>query len=117
LVLKAIHTDGERQAKEAGRCSIDGPVQIFPEPSTIPFRLLKTIRAWVDGLEVAKNKYWEWEDAICSGCKIFFQLRKYTQGTVHVDMNNREITFSPIVCPGISGITVGMGMGAAAENG
>jgi hypothetical protein len=57
LVLKAIHSEGERQAKEAGRCSIGGPVRIFPDRSTITFRLLKTLRVYVEGLEVWKNAY------------------------------------------------------------
>jgi NTP pyrophosphatase (non-canonical NTP hydrolase) len=97
LVLKAIHTEGEREAMEAGRGSTGGPLRIFPERSTITFRLLKTLRAYVEGLEVWENAYWEWEDAICDGCEVFFQLRKHQQGTVHVDLEKRELTFSPTV--------------------
>lgn len=97
LVLKAIHTEGERQAKEAGRGSTGGPVRFFPDRSTITFRLLKTLRAYVEGLEVWENAYWEWEDAICDGCEVFFQLREHQQGTVHVDLEKRKLTFSPTV--------------------
>jgi len=97
LVLKAIHTEGERQAREAGRGSTGGPVRIFPDPSTITFRLLKTLRAYVEGLEVWENAYWEWEDAISDGCEVFFELRKHQQGTVHVDLEKRKLTFSPTV--------------------
>lgn len=116
LVLKAIHSEGERQAKDSGRCSIAGTVRLFPEPSTITFRLLKTLRTYVEGLEVWNNAYWEWEDAICDGCDLFFHLRTHTQGTVQVDLDKRKVTFSPSVTPDISGNTMSLGMGAAAPN-
>jgi NTP pyrophosphatase (non-canonical NTP hydrolase) len=117
LVLKAIHSEGERQALEAGRCSVEGPVRIFPDRSTITFRLLKTLRAYVEGLEVWKNAYWEWEDAIFDGCQVFFKLREHRQGTVHVDLERRRLTFSPMVAADVSGSTVGLGMGTAAVDG
>jgi NTP pyrophosphatase (non-canonical NTP hydrolase) len=116
LVLKAIHSEGERQIKDGGRCSLKGPVKLFAERSTIPFGMLKTIRIWVSGLEVEKNAFWEWEDAICDGSEIFFLLRQHKQGTVHVDLSQRRITFTPTVSPGLAGITVAMGMGAAGED-
>lgn len=115
LVLLAIHSEGERQVRDRTRCSVTGPVKLFTERSTIPFGLLKTVRIWVAGLEVEKNAFWEWEDAICDGFDIFFQLRQHKQGTVHVDLAARQIAFSPTVCPNIAGNTVGLGMGAAAE--
>lgn len=115
LVLKAIHSEGERQARDRTRCSVTGPVRLFPERSTIPFGLLKTIRIWVSGLEVEKNYFWEWDDAICDGFEIFFQLQQHKQGTVHLNLVERQITFTPTVCPNIAGITVGLGIGAAVE--
>lgn len=113
LVIKAIHSEGERQVKDRSRCSVKGPVRLFTERSTIPFGLLKTLRTWVSGLEVAKNAFWEWEDAICDGSEIFFQLRQHKQGTVHVDLIARHITFTPTVSPDITGTAVGLGVGAA----
>jgi len=107
LVLKAIHTEGERQAKEAGRGSTGGRVRIFPDPSTITFGLLKTLRAYVKGLEVWKNAYWEWEDAICDGCDVFFQLRKHQQGTVHVDLEKRKLKFIPTVAADAAAANLG----------
>lgn len=115
LVIKAIHSEGEKQAQESGRCPVDGPAQLFPDGTTVPFQLLKTIHRWVQGLEVVKNTFWEWEDAICAGCATFYLLRKHKQGTVRVDLNNRRMTFMPAVTPGVSGITVGLGMGTATE--
>jgi hypothetical protein len=78
--------------------------------------MLKTLRTYVEGLEVWNNAYWEWEDAICEGCDLFFQLRTYTQGTVHIDLENRKATFTPTVYPNVSGNTVSVGLGTAASD-
>ncbi|MFN4281420.1 MAG: MazG nucleotide pyrophosphohydrolase domain-containing protein [Alphaproteobacteria bacterium] len=111
LVIKAIHSEGVSQARESGRCSVGTPMRLFPEKSTIPFRLLKTIDLWVEDLEVRQNRFWEWEDAIHEGCEIFFKLCEHGQGTVHVDLKNRSLTFESLVTPGVQGLTVGLGMG------
>ena len=79
--------------------------------------MLKTLRTYVEGLEVWKNAYWEWEDAIFEGCEVFFQLRQHRQGTVRVDLESRRLTFSPMVAADVSGSTVGLGMGTAAADG
>ncbi|WP_158284432.1 hypothetical protein [Bradyrhizobium sp. SUTN9-2] len=113
LVIKAIHSEGDRQAKAAGRCIVGTPTRLFPERTLINFKLLKTLRAYVDGLEVAKNTFWECEDAIYDGCDMFFQLSNEKQGTVHIDLDRRTLSFSPTVCPGVQGISVGLGMGSA----
>jgi NTP pyrophosphatase (non-canonical NTP hydrolase) len=115
LVLKAIHSEGERQSRAVGRCQVDGPKRLFPVRSTIPFSLLKTVRGWVQGLEVWKNTYWEWEDAIYTGCEIFSLLRAHKQGTVQVDLLNRRATFKPVVSANVSGVTVGLGMASLNE--
>jgi hypothetical protein len=115
LVIKAIHSEGERQSENPGRCQIDGPTRLFPEKSTIPFSLIKTLRYWVQDLEARDNKYWEWENAIFNGCELFHQLRQHRQGTIVVDLQERRATFRPIVCPGISGYTVGLGMASCCD--
>jgi NTP pyrophosphatase (non-canonical NTP hydrolase)/phosphopantetheinyl transferase (holo-ACP synthase) len=112
LVIKAIHTEGDRQAKAAGRCVVGTPTRLFPERTLINFKLLKMLRAYVDGLEVAKNTFWEWEDAIFDGCDMFFQLSNEKQGTVHIDLERHTLSFSPTVCPAVQGISVGLGMGS-----
>lgn len=116
LVIKAIHSEGDKQAKTAGRCIVGIPTRLFPDRSLINFKLLKTLRTYVDGLEVAKNTFWEWEDAIFEGCEMFFDLCVEKQGTVHVDLEDRKLTFSPTVSPSIQGITVGLGMDSVAIN-
>ena len=40
------------------------------------------------------------------------RLRAENQGTVHVDLMRRRLTFSPTVSPDVRGATVGMGMTA-----
>lgn len=113
LVIKAMHSEGHHQAKAAGRCTLSKSVRLFPERSLVNFKLLKMLRTYVDGLEVAKNTFWEWEDAIFEGFEVFNLLSNETQGTVRVDLNARKLTFSPTVCPGVQGINVGLGMGSA----
>jgi NTP pyrophosphatase (non-canonical NTP hydrolase) len=113
LVIKAIHSEGDRQANQAGRCIVGNPTRLFPDRSLINFHLLKTLRTYVDKLEVWDNTFWEWENAIFEGCDMFFQLCNEKQGTVHVDLKKRQLTFTPNVSPCIQGITVGLGMGAA----
>ncbi|MGH8228776.1 MAG: hypothetical protein ACREU3_12905 [Steroidobacteraceae bacterium] len=113
LVLKAIHSEGERLAQESGRCDVEGRARQFPAPSLISFKLLKTIRGHVLGHEVHKNQYWEWEDAIFDGSEIYHKLRIEQQGTICVDMEARKITFSPDVFLDLRGATVGLGLGRA----
>lgn len=86
---------------------------MLPTVNLINFNLLKTLRIYVDKLEVQNNTFWEWEDAIYEGCDMFFQLCNEKQGTVHVDLINRRLTFAQNVSPSIQGITVGLVMGAA----
>lgn len=112
LVIKAIHSEGARQAQASGRCTIGAPMQLFPERSVINFKLLKTLRTYVDGLEVAKNTFWEWEDAIFEGCQMFYRLCQEQQGTVTVDLLNRRLTFTETVNPSVQGISLGLGMGS-----
>lgn len=114
LVIKAIHSEGDKQANAAGRCIVGQVTRLFPDRNLINFHLLKTLRTYVEKLEVWNNTFWEWEDAIFEGCDMFFQLCTEKQGTVHVDMVTRKLTFTPTVSPGIQGLTVGLGMGTAA---
>jgi NTP pyrophosphatase (non-canonical NTP hydrolase) len=113
LVIKAIHTEGNKLAKQSGRCASDGPVRTFPSRGVITFRLLKSLREHVEGHEVAANQYWEWENAIFDGADLYFRLREETQGTVNIDMDSRSISFSPDVYVALSGAAVGSGLARA----
>jgi len=103
-IVKVIHSEGARLAGHPTE-----RVQFFTERSDITFRFLDLIRTFVMGLEVDKNKYWEWEDAIMAGHKVFYQLNKEEQGTVTVDLEARSINFRPEVFVDLSGTVSGFG--------
>ena len=109
LVLKAIHSEGDKSSDSLGPNKQAGLVRNFPTRGTITFRLLKSLRAFVAGLEVEKNKYWEWEDAIFEGAEVFYKLRQEEQGTVTVNLEKRSLTFSPDVCVDLKGAVAGLG--------
>jgi NTP pyrophosphatase (non-canonical NTP hydrolase) len=103
-IVKVIHSEGARLAGYA-----TDSVPFFSQRSDITFRFLNLIHTFVVGLEVEKNKYWEWEDAIMAGHKIFYELNQEEQGTVSVDLDARTITFSPEVFIDVSGTVSGIG--------
>jgi NTP pyrophosphatase (non-canonical NTP hydrolase) len=109
VVLKAIHSEGKRLAKDGSALKPGKPERQFPTRATITFRLLKSLQDHVEGLEVHRNKFWEWEDAIYEGARVFFELRKESQGTVTVDMLKRTLAFSPDVCIDLKGKVAGVG--------
>lgn len=109
-VLKAIHSEGVRLARQG----YVGPLlphqqNIFPNVGDISFGFLKFISSLVSNLEVAENKYWEWEDAILEGSKLFKDLRTHRQGTVRIDLSKRSLEFSPQVNPNFPGAVSGIG--------
>jgi NTP pyrophosphatase (non-canonical NTP hydrolase) len=108
-VIKAIHSEGSKLAANAGLDVGSAPVRLFPDPSAITFRFLKFIHNFVDGLEVEKNRYWEWEQAIVAGHEVFYQLRCEGQGTITVDLDARSIEFDPDVTVSIDGRVAGLG--------
>lgn len=113
LVQKAIHAEGRRLASESGRCEASGPTRAFPSRSLITFRFLKSLRGFVEGLEVWENQYWEWENAIFDGAALYYSLQLEQQGTVTVDMERRSISYDPDVSLDLSGGSVGLGVGKA----
>jgi NTP pyrophosphatase (non-canonical NTP hydrolase) len=95
LVIKYIHREAARRAKE-----LHGDVNayeraLFPDGEEIPFSLIKQARELTEGHEVYKNKYWEWEHAIREGYRVFDHLRAHKGGFVTVDLVNRNLTFRP----------------------
>lgn len=109
-VIKAIHSEGVRLARQG----YVGPLlphqqDIFPNVSDISFGFLKFISSLVTNLEVASNKYWEWEDAILEGAKLFKDLRTHKQGTVRINLNKRSLEFDPEVSPNFPGAVSGIG--------
>lgn len=108
-IIKAIHSEGERVAKQRIAPQSPMPTPLFVSSSEITFRFLKFIRSFVEGLEVEINRYWEWEDAILEGHKIFHCLRCEGQGTVIVDLDARTVYFKREVCIELTGKVAGFG--------
>lgn len=99
-VIKAIHAEGTRLALKRDR-GVVGPVRLFPSSTEITFSFLKSIRTLVADLEVAANRYSEWEAAIIEGYDIFHRLRLAGEGTVTVDLDARSLAFNPGVDPAL----------------
>ena len=99
-VVKFIHSEGERIVRLTHPSPLRTPVRLFATRAEITFRFLKTIHELVSGLEVEQNRFWEWEDAIIEGYKIFDQLRRKGQGTVTIDLETKSISFQPEVNQG-----------------
>ena len=89
--------------------TIQSPKSIFPQKEVITFKFLKFIHEYVRGLEVSKNKYWEWDGAILDGARVFHELCCEQQGTVTVDMQKRTLSFSPHVHIDVNGTVCGIG--------
>lgn len=109
LVIKAIHAEGGRIARAGSREVDSGQVRLFPSTAHITFGLLRHIREYTLGLEVHSNKYWEWENAIFNGARVFHELCQEGQGTVSVDLEARTLGFRPEIEEDISGSAGGMG--------
>lgn len=92
-VIKMVHSEAVQVALAKGLPPTDADA-IFSDRSEISFSFLKRVRAMVGGLEVARNRGWEWEDAIVAGHHIFRQLRQEKEGTIVVNLDNRSITFN-----------------------
>lgn len=108
-VVKAIHSEGERASGAGLAKNTYAPIELFTSKEQISFSFLKLIRRFVKKLEVEKNKYWEWQEAIVEGHKIYAELCKEKQGTVIVDLANRTINFDKRVNPGVVGPVISIG--------
>lgn len=95
LVVKFIHWEASRRAKELHPNVPAEERILFPENEEIPFSLLKQVREVTFGHEVYENKFWEWERAIHEGYRVFQELREHKSGTVRVDLEQRCLKFSP----------------------
>lgn len=108
-VVKAVHSEGERASGIDGTGKAYTPVTLFTSKEQISFSFLKLIKRFVRKLEVETNKYWEWQEAIVEGHKIYAALCREKQGTVRVDISKRTIEFDRRVCPEVIGPVVSIG--------
>lgn len=63
----------------------------------VDFDLLKTVKEFVEGFEVADVPLWQWEAAILDGYRVFRLLRDGPGGRVTLDVIRRQLTFEPLV--------------------
>ena len=59
----------------------------------VDYDLLKAIREFIQGFEVAGLPLWQWETAILEGYRAFRFLRENEGGCVTLDMNRRELLY------------------------
>lgn len=116
LIIKAIHSEGERIARQMHPDVPDAELVLFASRADIPFSLLKAIAAFADGLEVSENRYWEWEEAIFEGYRFFAALKAEGQGTLSIDLEARSLSFSPQVHLDFAGTVVGAQVGSVADD-
>lgn len=111
-IIKMVHAEGIRIAEINSPGVPRERLRLFPETSDISFSLLRQIRTLTDGIEVSRNKLWEWKNAIHDGFYLYHELCRHGQGTVTVDMDMREISFSPHVYVDIVGTVSSVGASA-----
>jgi NTP pyrophosphatase (non-canonical NTP hydrolase) len=112
-VIKIIHAEGvRREALGSGRNL--GSQPLFSAGGDISFALLRSLGDLVDGLEVATNRQWEWEDAILCGFELFHTLKARGRGTVSIDLDARSLMFKPDVHLRISGSVAAIGQALVA---
>lgn len=107
-VIKAIHAEGVRLAALAVRQPSTEP-RLFPDRADMSFAFLKRLETLVAGLEVERCRYWEWEDAVLDGFRIFDRLRRSGRGTVLLDLETRSIVFSEEVYADVRGSVAALG--------
>lgn len=108
-VVKAIHSEVKERSDIVHHDLESEEKPTLSDEVDIPFSFFKLIQRYVKGLEVANNSFYEWEQSIREGYRIYDKLRAHGQGTVTVDLNQRKITFHPDVYVDIAGAVVSIG--------
>ena len=68
---------------------------LFATSDRVPIDVIKACQKMTGHLEVSRRSAADWEYAILAGYRIFRELQQYRGGTVHVDLFNRSLTFTP----------------------
>jgi len=71
-------------------------LNLFEGQQTLSFDLLKTVKEFVDGYEVAQCPLNLWETAILQGFDVFRQIRRAQQGIVIGDRGSRSLSYKPL---------------------
>ena len=108
-LLKVIHSEGKDIAEIVHPDLAPKDRPMFSEDVDIPLSFFKLIGRYVKGLEVESNSFEEWKAAIRDGYQIYKELAEHGQGTVTVNLEQREITFRPEVYIDLAGAVAGIG--------
>lgn len=68
---------------------------LFETSDRVPVDVIKACRRMTSHLEVSQRSSADWEHAILAGYSMFRQLQEHRGGTVHADLVNRSLTFTP----------------------
>lgn len=68
---------------------------LFASTDRVPVDVLKACQKMTAHLEVSRRSATDWEYAILAGYRIFRELQVHRGGTVHVDLVERSLTFTP----------------------
>lgn len=65
----------------------------FRTSTTIPTEIIKACRSMTAHLEVSRRSAQDWEFAILNGYRVFTLLTENRGGTVHLDLNDRALSY------------------------
>ncbi|WP_329070343.1 nucleoside triphosphate pyrophosphohydrolase family protein [Amycolatopsis sp. NBC_01480] len=65
----------------------------FHTSAMVPAQIVKACRAMTSHLEVSRRSAQDWEYAILSGYRAFHSLVENHGGTVHIDLNDRSLSY------------------------
>jgi NTP pyrophosphatase (non-canonical NTP hydrolase) len=71
-------------------------LRFFEGIDRVDYDLLKLVKEFVDGYEVQETPLWQWEIAILDGYRVFRQLRENRGGHVILNMERRELIYTPL---------------------
>ncbi|MFC5679099.1 nucleoside triphosphate pyrophosphohydrolase family protein [Aeromicrobium endophyticum] len=67
---------------------------LFATSDRVPIDVIKACQKMTAHLEVSRRSAMDWEYAILAGYRVFRELQHHHGGTVHVDLNDRSLTFT-----------------------
>ena len=75
--------------------SVAASHSLFASTDRVPLDVIKACQGMTAHLEVSCRSTADWEYAILAGYRIFRLLQEHRGGSVHVDLLNRALTFTP----------------------
>lgn len=68
---------------------------LFASTDRVPIDVIKACQKMTAHLEVSRRSATDWQYAILAGYRVFRELQAHRGGTVHVDLVERSLTFTP----------------------